>query len=382
MKRILYISHADLYARTGGGLASLCYLNALKIIFGKEIDIIAPDESLNKIDDKSYNHIGIPRRSKIKGLISILKGELHRFYPAIKTFIDTNYQKYDICVINGGMYAGDMIDFIQDKNIKVVVIHHNYEPEYHKDNKTAPSFYGLSTYYVVRNELNAYVKADLNLFITNSDLLRFQKEYGNITVPCGVLGVFEPSLSELPVVGANDFNNVISITGCLNTPQTVLGIKDFVDNYLDLVLERLPNSSILIAGREPTNYITNLNKLYPMINVIPNPLSMDEIIRSSSLFLCPTYLGGGLKLRLMDGLRNGLPVLCHEKSVRGYEEMQGHRFFQAYKDRTSFSKVFNLLIENMEKGRYDRQSIQDEYLKYFSFDAGVKRMATFFSYLR
>jgi len=78
-------------------------------------------------------------------------------------------------------------------------------------------------------------------------------------------------------------------------------------------------------------------------------------------------------LRIMDGLRLGLPILTHEKSVRGYESFLNKKYFKTYKDLDTFKKSFKDLMNLIEMKKNDNFQIQQDYLDTYSFNAGVKR---------
>lgn len=86
--------------------------------------------------------------------------------------------------------------------------------------------------------------------------------------------------------------------------------------------------SIVFTGKNPsTSLITRINELSPRVTLKANPQDIDSIVSQCDIFLCPARLGGGMKLRVMDGLRNGLPVLAHEVSARGYRDFEKKVFY-------------------------------------------------------
>ena len=85
--------------------------------------------------------------------------------------------------------------------------------------------------------------------------------------------------------------------------------------------------------------------------------------------LCPTALGSGLKLRIMDGLKTGMPVLTHYVSLRGYEPFLD-RFVFSYADAESFRTA----LRKMKSISWNREEIIRAYKDVFSFEAGVERL--------
>ncbi|MDR1326180.1 MAG: hypothetical protein LBK00_09115 [Treponema sp.] len=377
MNKILYIATNDLFVRFGGGLAVLAYYEAVKYVYGSEnIDLILPQESIGNTVTKG-NYFGVPRRKKIIAILSSIFGNLHRFRKYIFLHLKKYPGRYKLCIINGGTYAGDMVDGIKSFDIKVVVIHHNYEREYAVDNKTLSSFRGFFPYYVIRNEKNAYYQADLNLFLTKSDMALFERQYGKCNGERAVIGTFEPFQRALPLIEKVSGPYTMVITGSLGSRQTECGIKDFYKHYYVLLCKELPNVKILFAGRNPNKTIMGIaQKETGTITIIRNPENMEDVIKYGIIYYCPTNVGGGLKLRIMDGLRQGLPVLAHKVSARGYDYFFNKSYFQIYDDEETFTKGIKCLMDLYKNNMIDNKQIQNDYMDYFSFDAGCQRMST------
>jgi hypothetical protein len=222
--KILFVSSYNLYKRFGGGLATLAFFQATNALFPEKVDIILPKESY---ESNKSNYFKAPKRNKIMAAILLIFGRLHRYRNYVSLHLKQYHGRYKWCVINGGIYAGDMIKRIKSYGIKVIVIHHNYEKEYHSDNKTLVSFYGKFPYYVIRNERNAYHQADLNLFLTKSDMESFVENYGECKSICCVIGMFEYEYRTVQFIKEIKLPHKIIITGSMNHNQTISGITDF-----------------------------------------------------------------------------------------------------------------------------------------------------------
>lgn len=72
----------------------------------------------------------------------------------------------------------------------------------------------------------------------------------------------------------------------------------------------------------------------------------------------------------MDGLKVGLPIVCHEVSARGYEHFVSKGYVIPYHDLSSFDTS----IKEVLAKSYNRDEIILEYNKYFSFESGVDRL--------
>ena len=100
------------------------------------------------------------------------------------------------------MYAGDMMSIFKEARVKTIVMHHNFEREYQSTVYSNLLFKHYYVSYTIKNERNAYLNADVNLFITNEDKKLFEKTYGKTHALNHVIGVFEPSSVKI-----NDYKN-------------------------------------------------------------------------------------------------------------------------------------------------------------------------------
>lgn len=367
MNRMIFISPFSLGTRGGGGLACLAYYNALRKVYPGDVELAQPEEAC--IGDFS-NAIPIPARSRSQ---AILSGCMHRYKSFVKDFLKENGHKYTHAVLNGGFYFGDSISEFNKRGIKVVMIHHNYEKEYSVTNKTIFSLYGFFPYLVSRNEKRAYLKSDINCFLTKNDKDAFIQEYGTTDIPSFLISVFDCEHTA-HVPSKESCSDKWVITGTLSDFQTYNSIMLFKEKFYPHLIELLPNHRLTIAGRNPGEQINSFRNQYSSsIVVLPNPENMDEVLDDNAIFLCPTSSGSGQKLRVMDGLRKGMPILVHEVSSRGYDMFFDSPFFKVYNDEDSFKKGVIDIINAMKRNTQYKEDIIALYNRYLSFEAGVDR---------
>lgn len=159
------------------------------------------------------------------------------------------------------------------------------------------------------------------------------------------------------------------ITGNLSSRQNLLSIIPWLDTYYPVLLETDPNGQLILAGRQPTEELSSLCRKLG-VELIPSPADMDKVLGAADIYICPSDNGSGIKLRLMDGLRNGLPVVTHKLSTRGYEAFLDKGVYQ-YSDIDSFRKAIMAAINDLTT----HEAMKETYRQQFSFDAGVKRLS-------
>lgn len=370
MKRILYIATSDISKKTGGGIANLAMLKSLERKYGDIIDVLHYSECVN--NSICDNIIPVPPLSKFNKVKSFICGRIHRFYPWLDFFLKKNAYRYSHCIINTGI-LGDYIEKMHSYGIKVAVIHHNYEVEFQLDNKRPSTIWGLTGYFVSKSERSSYIEADMNLFLSADDLLIFHDKYSNNkTIPEHVIGIFEPE-DYIPHINPYSLlsSDKLAICGSLNSIQTIEGIKDFKQNCLAaLEAEYDGNYTLVIAGRNPGKEIISLSLNNKNIKIIPNPPIISEVIKDCGVFICPTNVGGGIKLRILDGLKMGMPILTHEVSARGYNSLHKFDWFNVYSDSVSFSKGLSKIRNIIHNRPNLRKEIIDTYVSQFSASNG------------
>jgi len=164
--------------------------------------------------------------------------------------------------------------------------------------------------------------------------------------------------------------------------QTTVGVQDFYNRYFRISKRLIPDLKILITGRAPSEQILRIKTENPSIfNIIPNPKDILSIVQRGNIYLCPTNIGGGLKLRVMDGLKCGMPILVHKISARGYDYFYDKPYFRVYEDEKSFESGLSDLLFYLNNNNNIRYMIQNDYYNYFGFINGTKRMQDAFSIL-
>ena len=370
--KILYISKHDPFGKSGGGdMASHAYLKAFSLIYPGQIDLCMASHIEADDRDIVCNHIfKVPPRSRCERICSVFNGEMHRYGRFVKN-MRISAKDYDLCVFDHSAVGGTFAKKMRLKGIKTITIHHNYEVEYFSDNNRG-LYKSLFLPWVRSMERKAYKNSYINLFLTSQDKCKFENVYGKSFSKNAVLGAFGFSNNDQTVVQPLVSDKVtIAITGTLASFQTEDAIKFFFESLYKVV----PNDcNIIIAGRDPSNSLISLCKNYPNVELIKNPDKMSEVINQANVYLCPTRLGGGLKLRVMDGLKNGRPVIAHVRSARGFDVFYDTPFFRSFETIEEFKSALDDIICGIKNKSYNPKAIADFFYEEFSLNAGVKRL--------
>ena len=368
---VLFVTQHYLHGNGGSVFASRAYVNAFAEI-ANHVTLLYPDRAGFEIEKISPVVEAVPvrdERSKTCKMLSLIGGKLHRYYGIFETILVKG--DYDVVVFDNSRASFGLIDVAHRYNKHVITMHHNCEQEYIRDN--GKGLIGIiDLFWTKRQEREAVTKSDLNLTITRQDIDMFANLYlnGETNTLC-YLGCFEYERT-IPMTLKNSGHAnapCFVITGNLSAVQTEQSLYEWLKQYYPILRTTIPDSRLVIAGKKPGEQLRNECALRH-IDLIPSPESMEPVLADADVYLCPINLGGGLKLRIMDGLKNGLPVIAHKMAARGYDDFVQAGYILTYDSPSSFAECLKKVV-NL---RNDKQVVQKEYMRLFSFDAGVQRM--------
>lgn len=374
--RVLFVAVLDPFKTGGGSQATRAYMDAALEVFGVDnVDVMTNTEVEVPDHYKCVNFIFVSQRSKITSRVLYPFGILGRFPVAVVKYLKEHKGLYDYCIINGGIDSGWCFKQLRKMSVKKVTIHHNQEVKYCMDTKNILTLKGKWPYTVRMVERNAYKYSDYNLYLTQQDLTEMRDTYGQTKAKNRLIGTFDYKDASI-VSPANEkkcFHIVAS--GTMAHYQTTHGIIDFYNRYYPIAKRTIPELRVLLTGRNPSKEICHLeNATNYSIRVSANPSDIMEQVQLGRIYLCPTDIGSGLKLRAMDGLKCGLPILVHEVSARGYDYFYDKPYYRIYNDESSFEKGLKDILSFLEANSASAQIINHDYYEYFGFEKGVERL--------
>lgn len=358
---VIYASrtHINLFAKISESMTLLYPYKK-----GKEPDGINEDKiQMVSVEDP---------RSTLKKGIDLCLGKVHRFIDIAKEYIDSN--RYNLVVFDSSVVSSGIVKYAQKKGIKIITIHHNYQIECLLGDCSIsiliPCLFWTWIY-----ERQAVKYSNINITLTKQDVELLSMHYDK-KAKFEVLGVFEYQHINYPLAIKKNRGNKYIITGGLASKQTEESLIPWINNYYPILKKINPDIELTIAGRNPSKKLTDIIRSAG-INLISSPPDMYSILQEHDFYICPTDRGGGLKLRIMDGFKAGLPVLTHSISARGYEKLADEGFLYQYNNIESFTKGIQFLNEISST----HEEIQKKYISLYNFDKGVERLKEIINHL-
>lgn len=377
--KILYILKHNPWGIGGGCYACRNYMDAFMDVFhGADFDFCICEEYLKDRDTdypENVRFIGVKSRCRLSKLLSPVTGLLHRHQDKARRLLRSG--EYDYCVFDESGIAGSLVEVAKKYGVKTIVINHNYQVEYSRDNTKSWLKRQLILPVVERCERVSYLNCDYNIFLTEEDKAKFKEVYGTSVTKSFVGGCFLRKGDEIKSDCLKPFNNdrlKIVISGTMGNVQNLDGLNYFLDELYPMLPD---NIDVVMTGKNPPDSLIRKVEPFSNIEIIANPENILEIVEQCDIFLCPTRLGGGMKLRLMDGFRSGLFVLSHEVSARGYDYLVRRGALRVFKDVNSFRSEILTLIAIIRKGDAKKDGIVKEAKKQFDYNHNLERLENF-----
>ena len=367
--RTLFIEYSYLKGNGGGIYAARAHINLFARL-SSYMTLIYPSNKDGDIEGVNISEINEIRpikdtRNLSKKIYDRLLGWFTRYSLLNDALLDPN--KYDVVVFDNSVVSAHLIDTAKTRGLKVITIHHNYQVEYFKADGN-PYTKIPDIFWTKVHEKKAVEFSDLGIVLTPQDADLLSKHYCQYARFC-VLGVCEYEGKSIEITGEKSRQHRYLITGGLSSRQNEKSIIRWINHFYPILLKTDPCATLTIAGRMPSIKLKSFIESHN-INLIDSPVDMIPILKESDYYICPVDCGGGLKLKIMDGLKAGLPVISHRISARGYEPMAEAGVLFDYEDEQSFATA----ISEALNCPIDKVDIIKLYNSVFSFECGLNRL--------
>jgi len=379
-KKILFLAHLfPLPLDSGGKIKSYYTLKNLAakhdvytLAYVRSHDEI---EHLNELKSVCGNiEIVHLRRGKLRQLSDLAKSLITgKSFIVSRDYRDDMQAAYDRLIKSFNpdvvhidhLQMAQFVDFKAD--YKTVLDHHNVESmiieRIVQSSESAPEkAYARIEWPKLREyELEICRKSDLVLTVSEEDkstLKSLCTEISNIeSVPIGVdIDHFQR------VERDEDTLNILSIA-TMYWPPNVDSMLYFCRDIFPLVKSAIPESTVTVAGQRPVDSIRAL-AADPSIKVVGYVSDSREMARDCGVFIVPLRSGSGVRVKILNALAMGLPVVSTSIGAEGLDVESGKHLILA-DTPSDFADAVILLLRDKKLadqiGRNGRDLVCEKY---------------------
>lgn len=217
---------------------------------------------------------------------------------------------------------------------------------------------GIQRKIITKKEIYALEKADLVV-------LNNYKDYDLVVskgIPTQRLFVTIPYFENMSDIALrNPKKGSIIFWGAMNRPENIEAVKWFVD----YVLINLNNVKFTVIGANPTKDILELAEVgVEVAGFVDSPLDYFE---TCMCMVVPLQMGAGIKIKVLEGMSAGIPVLTNDIGIEGIAAEKGNHFIYC-KSAEDYQEAIERLMNDDQYGETIGKNALNFIKKNFSAD--------------
>lgn len=204
--------------------------------------------------------------------------------------------------------------------------------------------YALEARKLARFEIDICRRFDRVVWVTAEDVDEMRRAARGGPVPsAGVIPICIDAEAEAPIPRSEPALRVTFLGG-LHYPPNAQGILWFAREVMPPVLQRVPDALLTVIGKQPP---AGLGSNLPAANLEVTGFVADPApwLAQTGAFVVPLLAGGGMRVKILDGWRWGLPIVSTTVGAEGINYCAGENILIADEPAALADAVVRLLTE-------------------------------------
>jgi glycosyltransferase involved in cell wall biosynthesis len=106
------------------------------------------------------------------------------------------------------------------------------------------------------------------------------------------------------------------ILGALHNPSNIIAVQDFLTQAMPRIAREMPSARVVIVGKGAPDSLRSLAARWkPHIELVGFVPKLDMLFERSAAMIVPIRIGSGFKLKVLEALAHGLPLITTGKGV-------------------------------------------------------------------
>ncbi len=165
-----------------------------------------------------------------------------------------------------------------------------------------------------------------------------------ICVDCDDMSVIPPS--------SNPFR--VTFLGGLHWPPNAAGIQWFVSEVWERIAAEQPSAQLTVIGKDPPTALVSAAEGSSSIEITGYVDDPTPYLAATAAFIVPLHAGGGMRVKILDAWRWGLPVVSTSIGAEGISIDDGENILIA-DDARSFADAVLSVLHNETIARHLRE---------------------------
>lgn len=350
IKKILIVCNQSPYPTYHGGAFDMFERLKGISLLGHQVDVVITTKY--SLSDIAYNEIKkyansiyiADRKNKVIDLFSVKPLQ----YESRNKLKDIVFKEVYDSIILESEFVAAILDNQTLKYKKLVVRVHNNEAQYfnHLAKSTRNIFkkiYYYSDAFKTKQITNRVLEqADRIWYISNKELENSGFIAKSLFMPPPINSPFKMNLN---------LNKTILFVGSLFMDNNIHGLDWYLKEVHPYLVKKYKDYKLIIAGGTGSVLIEKLKLKYEQqesIDVFFNVKDLDELYNSATIFINPMFFGSGVKLKSINAIVNGLPLVSTDIGAEGIGLEENEMYLRANSVSeflNSIDIIFNMDIE-------------------------------------
>lgn len=300
--------------------------------------------------------------------------------------IISNYTKYKILQVIHGLqkrgYSPDIVIFEWTEmvvlisevkkiwpNSRCIASEHdlkymNFYRYYKEESGISKKIWGLKYQNCKKHEIAALMQCDL-IMSHNPD---YKKNMVRAGIPKNKIRWLVPYYNNLENVERTPENHDVLFFGAMNRPENYRSAIWFIENVMPLLKET--NLRFIVLGAHPSAELLRYKSDKVIITGFVDDIK--PYFEKSLCFVAPLLLGAGIKVKVIEALTSGIPVLTNDIGIEGIHAVDRKEYIHCVTVE-DYEKTITYLYNHIEEGMQIGFQGKKKALKLFNLKDSLAR---------
>jgi glycosyltransferase involved in cell wall biosynthesis len=184
---------------------------------------------------------------------------------------------------------------------------------------------------LAHDEVATCARFDHVVWVTQEDYQAVQaqaKRRGH-TVPCDDIIPICGDSAQQPAIQRSATAHRVTFIGGLHYPPNAQGICWFAEHVFPHVLQQAPQAVLTVIGKQPPPALQRLGLPPQNLEITGFVEQVEPYLVETAAFVAPLLAGGGMRVKIIDGWRWGMPVISTTIGAEGIATRPGENILIA-----------------------------------------------------
>ena len=277
----------------------------------------------------------------------------NRMVGKFEEWIAQNGRNIDTVLLSRPHVAVDFVDAIQRHSPAKLVyyghdIHHLRLQKQHEVSNDPSVLHELAHFRALEHKM--WERIDTIYYPSVEEehhVKQWRKDHGQRPGTVRTIPVYAyDSFEQNPAANLTERRNIVFVAG-FNHPPNIDAAKWFVQEVFPMIRANDPSVTLKLVGSKPTSEIYNLQSASVEVTGYVTDNELADIYRHARVAVVPLLYGGGMKGKLIEAMRFGVPVITTSTGVQGLADATG--FLSVSDQSAEFGRFTSRLLADDEK---------------------------------